>query len=151
MLSNKTKYAIKALVALARNYNKPMVISAIAKQEQIPRKFLETILLELKKQGILGSKTGTGGGYHLIKKPEDVTLTTIIRTMGGPIALLPCVSLNYYERCADCKDEEACSLRAVALEVRDANLAIFAATTLKGMVRRENLLKARRVKKKKGN
>ena len=147
MLSNKTKYAIKALVALARK-NKPMIISDIAQQESIPKKFLETILLELKKQGILASKVGLGGGYYLLKKPNDVALTQIIRAVGGPIALLPCVSLNFYERCEDCKDEASCSLRDVLLEVRDATLKIFVNTSLQDMVEREKKLKALKIKKK---
>src|SRR5581483_10491505 len=114
MLSNKTKYAIKALVALARK-DKPMIISEIAEKEMIPKKFLEAILLELKKQGILGSKIGIGGGYYLMKKPKEIFLTQVLRAVGGPIALFPCVSLNFYERCEDCKDEATCSLRAVLL------------------------------------
>jgi Rrf2 family protein len=148
MLSNKTKYAIKALVALARNYDKPMIISAIAEQEKIPKKFLEAILLDLKKQGILGSKIGIGGGYYLLRKPKDVFLTQVLRTIGGPIALLPCVSLTFYERCEDCKDEFTCSLRDVALKVRDASLAIFAETNLEDMVEREKKLKKQETGKK---
>jgi Rrf2 family protein len=144
VLSNKTKYAIKALVALAGNNGKPMVISDIAGKEHIPKKFLEAILLDLKKQGILGSKSGAGGGYHLIRKPGEVALTTVLRTMGGPIALLPCVSLNYYERCTDCDDEQLCSLRSVVMKVRDASLAIFADTTLKDMVRMEKKLREKK-------
>jgi Rrf2 family protein len=141
MLSNRTKYAIKALVALGRK-EKPMIISEIAEQEHIPKKFLEAILLDLKKQGILGSKIGLGGGYYLIKKPDDVVLTQVLRAVGGPIALLPCASLNFYERCEDCPDEATCSLRDVALDVRDATLAIFKETTLQNMLDREKKLKA---------
>lgn len=147
MLSNKTKYAIKALVALARQ-GKPMIISDIAEQERIPKKFLETILLELKKQGILASKIGIGGGYYLLKKPDEVALTQVLRAVGGPIALLPCVSLNFYERCEDCVDEASCSLRDVLLEVRDATLKIFVNTTLQDMVDREKKLKTLKIKKK---
>lgn len=147
MLSNKTKYAIKALVALARK-GKPMIISAIAEEERIPKKFLETILLELKKQGILASKIGIGGGYYLLKKPNEVVLTQVLRAVGGPIALLPCVSLNFYERCEDCVDEASCSLRDVLLEVRDATLKIFVNTTLQDMVDREKKLKTLKINKK---
>ncbi len=148
MLSNKTKYAIKALVALARK-DKPMIISEIAEKEMIPKKFLEAILLELKKQGILGSKIGIGGGYYLLKKPKDIMLTQVLRTAGGPIALYPCVSLNFYERCEDCKDEATCSLRAVLLKVRDVTLDVFADTSLEDMVRNEKKLIASKKKKKK--
>lgn len=147
MLSNKTKYAIKALVALARQ-GKPMIISDIAEQERIPKKFLETILLELKKQGILASKIGIGGGYYLLKKPDEVALTQVLRAVGGPIALLPCVSLNFYERCEDCTNEATCSLRDVLLEVRDATLKIFVNTTVQDMVDREKKLKTLKIKKK---
>jgi Rrf2 family protein len=143
MLSNKTKYAIKALVALARN-KEPMTIFQIAEKERIPKKFLEAILLELRKQGILGSKIGVGGGYYLLKKPKEIVLTQVLRASGGPIALLPCVSLNFYERCEDCVDETTCSLRDVVLDVRDATLRIFAETTLKDMVDRESKLKAKK-------
>lgn len=147
MLSNKTKYAIKALVALARN-EKPMIISEIAEKERIPKKFLEAILLELKKQGILGSKVGVGGGYYLLKKPKEIVLTQVLRAVGGPISLLPCVSLNFYERCEDCVDESTCSLRDIVLDVRDATLKIFAETTLKDMIDRESKLKQLKTRKK---
>jgi len=147
MLSNKTKYAIKALVSLARN-KEPMTIMEIAEQERIPKKFLEAILLELKKQGILGSKIGIGGGYYLLKKADEIELTQVLRASGGPIALLPCVSLNFYERCEDCVDEATCSLRDTVLQVRNATLKIFAETTLKDMVEREKKLKAQKIKRK---
>jgi Rrf2 family protein len=147
MLSNKTKYAIKALVAFARE-KKPMTILEVAEKERIPKKFLEAILLELKKQGILGSKIGVGGGYYLLKKPKEVVLTQVLRAVGGPIALLPCVSLNFYERCEDCVDEATCSLRDTLLVVRDATLKIFARTTLRDMVEREEKLKGKKKSKR---
>ncbi|EJF09727.1 BadM/Rrf2 family transcriptional regulator [Pontibacter sp. BAB1700] len=100
MLSKKTKYAFHALTYLAENQDKGAVlIQEIAASKNISHKFLENILLELKKAGILGSKKGKGGGYYLIKKPEEITLAKIIRLLNGPIAWLPCVSLNYYEKC----------------------------------------------------
>jgi Rrf2 family protein len=147
MLSNKTKYAIKALVALARK-QEPMTIMEIAEQENIPKKFLEAILLELRKQGMLASKIGIGGGYYLLKKPNEIVLTQVLRVVGGPIALLPCVSLNFYERCEDCKDEVTCSLRDVVLKVRDASLEVFGNTTLQDMVNREKKLKSLKSRKK---
>lgn len=92
MISKKTKYAIKALVHLAKNYGKgPILIGTLSEQEKIPKKFLEAILLDLRKQGILESKMGAGGGYYLVKKPDEVLLSHIIRSTGGPIALIPCV------------------------------------------------------------
>src|SRR3546814_13156708 len=95
MLSKKTKYAIKALIVLGRNYGKePMQIQRIAEAERIPKKFLEQILLEMRNAGILYSKKGAGGGYSLNKAPGDIRLSQVMRLIDGPIALLPCVSLK---------------------------------------------------------
>jgi Rrf2 family protein len=100
MLSKKTQYAFRALSYLAgQKGNDPVLISDIAKKKKIPLKFLENILLELKNAGILESKKGKGGGYFFKQKPKEVKLATIMRLIEGPIALLPCVSLNFYERC----------------------------------------------------
>jgi Rrf2 family protein len=142
MLPKKTKYAIKALLRLAKEYKdqKPMGISKIAEGEKIPRKFLEAILLELRRQGIVGSRMGATGGYYLSKHPEEIMLSTIIRSTGGPIALLPCVSLNFYEKCGECPYEEACGLRDVVLEVREASIKILSKTSLADILRRENKL-----------
>ncbi|MBA2614145.1 MAG: Rrf2 family transcriptional regulator [Bacteroidetes bacterium] len=142
MLQKKTKYAIKALLALAREYkeNKPMKISVIAEKEAIPRKFLEAIMLELRHHGLVGSKMGSTGGYYLIKHPEEIMLSNVIRLTGGPIALLPCVSLNFYEPCIECLNEEICGLRNVILEVREASIKILSKTSLKDILFRENKL-----------
>lgn len=142
MLSKKSKYAIKALIVLAKEYerNQPMLISKIAEDEHIPKKFLEAILLELKKKGILGSKMGAGGGYYLIKNPKDVMLSSVIRLTDGPISLTPCVSLNFYERCDECVNEAVCSLRDVAKDVRDASLNILANTSIANLLEREKRL-----------
>lgn len=142
MLSKKSKYAIKALVTLAGEFEQgPVLISKIAEKDRIPQKFLEAILLELKKMGILGSKKGAGGGYYLIKRPEDVMLSNVMRLTDGPIALIPCVSLNFYERCAECVDEATCGLRDVAMEVRDASLKILTNNSLADLLAREERLK----------
>lgn len=126
MLSKKTKYGIKALAFLARKgKGAKVIISEIATEESIPRKFLEAILLELKNGGFLGSKIGKGGGYYLLKSPEEISLASLHRLLEGPIALLPCVSLNFYEKCDDCEDEENCKLNGVMLEVRDRTLEIL--------------------------
>ncbi|WP_374165667.1 Rrf2 family transcriptional regulator [Arcticibacter sp. MXS-1] len=144
MLTKKTKYAVKALMALARNKeNKPMLISEIAAKEQLPKKFLEAILLELKRNGFLGSKKGAGGGYYLMKKAEDIKLAAIIRIIDGPIALLPCVSLNFYERCEECTSELYCGIRDVMKDVRDATLKILAETSLADMILREDSIKTK--------
>lgn len=135
MLSKKCKYAIHALVYLARRYQQgPVHIHEIADREKIPKKFLEAILLELRKAKILQSKKGKGGGYYLLKKPEEVNLMEIIRLMDGAIAMLPCVSLNYYESCEECKDEEACSIRIAFVGVRNETLRILAGSTLDKMI-----------------
>ncbi len=141
MISKKTKYAIKALVLLAKNEgNKPMLISDIATREQLPKKFLEAILLELKHNGYLGSKKGAGGGYYLIKAAADIKLSALLRIVDGPIALLPCVSLNFYERCEGCIDEANCGIRGVMMEVRDATLKILTETSIADVANREKAL-----------
>jgi len=148
MLSKKSKYAIKALVSLAKEYEQgPVLISKIADEEQIPQKFLEAILLELKKMGILGSKKGAGGGYYLIKSPKEVMLSSVMRLTDGPIALIPCVSLYFYERCVECVDEATCSLRKVAMEVRDVSLNILNNTSLDDLLTKEKRLKKSDLKK----
>ncbi len=125
MLSKKTQYAFKALMYLAQKPNdEPVLIAEIAQQRNIPLKFLENILLELKKDGILESKKGKGGGYHLAKAPEKIFLADVLRLIDGPIALLPCVSLHFYKQCGAC-DEKHCGLHRIMIEVRDANLAIL--------------------------
>ncbi|MFH1319190.1 MAG: Rrf2 family transcriptional regulator [Bacteroidota bacterium] len=142
MISKKTKYAINALVHLAKKYNQgPVLISTIAENENIPRKFLELILLNIKKTGILGSKKGKGGGYYLIKSPDKVNIAEIMRLFDGAIALLPCVTYRYYERCEECKDEKTCGLRDVFIEVRSHTVKILKASTLSEIIRRENELK----------
>lgn len=119
-----------------------MLISAIAAKEQLPKKFLEAILLEMKRNGILASKKGAGGGYYLMKKAEEIKLAAIIRIIDGPIALLPCVSLNFYERCEECTSELYCGIRDVMKDVRDATLKILGETSLADMIEREDRMKA---------
>ncbi|AUD00854.1 RrF2 family transcriptional regulator [Spirosoma pollinicola] len=137
MISKKAKYAIKALKALTESYGKgPVLISQLAEQELIPKKFLETILLDLRNHGILQSQKGKGGGYLLRVEPERITLAQVIRIIDGPIAPTPCVSLNFYVRCDDCDDEETCSIRPIMLRVRDANLAVYETTTIRMLVDR---------------
>uniref|UniRef100_UPI0040482D07 RrF2 family transcriptional regulator n=1 Tax=Roseivirga sp. TaxID=1964215 RepID=UPI0040482D07 len=135
MLSKKTQYAFHALTYLAENIDKgPILISEISDERKISLKFLENILLELKKSGILGSKKGKGGGYYLIKSPEEIPLAKIIRMLDGPIALLPCVSLNYYEKCENCQ-EDICGLNVVMSEVRDSTLKVLENKTLQDVLR----------------
>src|SRR6185503_1049926 len=134
MLSKKAKYGLKAMSILAKEYgNGPLLIGDIAKRERIPSKFLELILLDLKKKGFLQSKKGKGGGYYLNRLPETISVGALIRALDGPIALLPCVSQMAYERCAECPDEETCGIRTVFKEVRDSTDTIFERTTLAQM------------------
>ena len=131
MLSKKTKYGIKALAFIAKKTDKkPVQTSEISKSENISQKFLESILLELRKSGFLGSKKGKGGGYYLIKEPKDIQMTAVIRVLEGPIAMVPCVSLNYYEKCDDCPSEETCSVHSLMIQVRDSTLKVLGDNTL---------------------
>lgn len=134
MLSKKSQYAFKALTYLTEKFNEgPVLISEIARKKRIPLKFLENILLELKKADILDSKKGKGGGYFLKKSPEKIKVATVIRLVNGPIAMLPCVSLYFYERCRNC-NEKHCGLHDMMLEVRDATLNIVENRTLKDLI-----------------
>ncbi len=134
MLSMKSQYAFKALTYLSEKFNHgPILISEIAKKKKIPLKFLENILLELKKADILDSKKGKGGGYFLKTSPEKIKVATVIRLINGPIAMLPCVSLYFYERCKNC-DQKHCGLHDMMVQVRDATLNIVENRTLKDLV-----------------
>ncbi len=130
MISKKTKYGLKALGYLAAQYgNGPVLIADIAEKKRIPLKFLESILLLLKQNGILDSKKGKGGGYYLARHPKKTSLAAVFRIVEGPIAMMPCVSLNFYSKCDDC-DENNCALRKVMTMTRDANLKILEKRTL---------------------
>ena len=134
MLSKKTQYAFRALEVLARKYGEgPVLISEIARKKKIPLKFLENILLQLKKDGVLDSKKGKGGGYFLALKPSHVPVARVIRVVDGPIAMLPCVSLYFYKKCKNC-DEKHCGLHDIMIDVRDAQLAILEKKTLADLV-----------------
>ena len=130
-LSRKTQYTLRALYSLARSYGTgPTLIAKIAKEESIPQDFLENILLNLKKQGLVQSKKGKGGGYSLSKPPEQVTLGSVIRLMEGPLAPLPCASETAFRKCDECVDIRSCGTRMVMREVRDAIAGILDSTTL---------------------
>lgn len=123
------------MVYLARNsQGQPILISEIATEENIPLKFLEGILLDLKNKELLASKKGKGGGYFLNKSAKDISIASIIRVLDGPIALLPCVSLNYYKKCDDCIDELTCSLNRVMVQVRDKTLKVLERQSLDDLV-----------------
>ena len=136
MLSKKTKYGLKALAFLAsREDRKPIQISEIAKHENISQKFLESILLTLRKAGLLGSKKGKGGGYYLFKEPKEIQMTAVMRVLEGPIAMIPCDSLNFYEKCDDCPDENRCAVNKLMIAVRDSALEVYRNTTLADIIR----------------
>jgi len=136
MLSKKTKYALKALLLLAKEYGQgPILISDLAQREGIPKKFLELILLDLKNHGILQSKKGKGGGYFLGKAPEAIYLGYVIRVLDGPLAPLPCVSQTAYMKCEECQDEATCGIRNVMKQVREATARILDGTSLADVLR----------------
>lgn len=135
MLSKKAQYAFRALSHLVDKYDQgPVLISEISKKKKIPLKFLENILLELRKAGFLESKKGKGGGYFLARNPSKIQVASIIRVVDGPIAMLPCVSLYFYQRCKNC-DEKHCGLHDIMEGVRDATLHILENKTLQDLVR----------------
>jgi Rrf2 family protein len=138
MLSKKTKYAFHALTYLGKHRDQgAILIQEISEKYGISHKFLENILLELKKAGFLGSKKGKGGGYYLIKDPTEIPLSRVIRLLDGPIALLPCVSLNYYEPCEECENQAQCGLNKVMIRVRDETLKILEMKTLQDNLEEE--------------
>ena len=142
MLSKKSKYAIKALLYLARDRDegRPVLAAEIAGEENIPHKFLEAILLGLKNDGILRSKRGRSGGYFLLEDPATINLARIMRLFDGPVALLPCVSENYYQRCEECRDEAVCGIRSVFLEIRSKTLEVLLNNTVEKILNTEEEL-----------
>ena len=149
MLSKKTKYAINALVYLAKGKRGEAIqISKIAESENISRKFLEAILLVLRNAGILSSKKGTAGGYYLQKDPADINIAEVVRLFEGAIALLPCVSFLYYAKCEECKDEATCGIRNVFAEIRNETVNRLKDATIQNILEREIKLE-KQVKKKK--
>jgi Rrf2 family protein len=131
VLSRKTKYGLKVLLTLARETGRePVLVSDLARRDAIPKKFLEAILLELKRHGVVHSKKGKGGGYFLGRKPADITFGEVIRVLEGPLAPVPCVSETAYMKCTDCVDEKTCGVRFAMKEVRDATARILDRATL---------------------
>lgn len=116
----KAKYAIRALMVLGTNEGKTLQSKSIAKEADAPMKFLESILLELKNQGLVESKRGIFGGYYLKKPARDIMLGSVIRQIDGMLAPIKCASINAYERCEDCVDENTCAIRHTMIEVRNA-------------------------------
>lgn len=136
-LSKKAKYGLRALYALTRRYGEgPVLISTLAKQELIPQKFLEAILLEMRNRGIVASKKGKGGGYALSVPPNRITIGSVVRMIDGPLAPLPCASETAFRKCDECADVETCETRLVMKQVRDATAAILDRTTLEEVCRK---------------
>lgn len=136
MMSKKCKYALKALIRLAKEQGGGNLLTdAIAKSEHIPKKFLELILLDLKRGGYVQSKQGIGGGYHLVQEPKSITLADIYRFFDGAIALQPCVSQKFHEKCEDCPDEERCHLKPALSEIREKTFEVMSRVTLASLLR----------------
>ena len=139
MITQKMKYALKALLVLADEAAKPapvaLTIEEISRRAATPKRFLEHILLEIRNAGVIQSTRGRSGGYVLLKKPADVSISALLRSIDGPIAPLPCLSRSAYHRCEDCKDEAACRIRRVFAEVFWSYLVIIDSLTLEDMLR----------------
>ncbi len=136
-LSKQTQYCLKALYVMSRAYPRRLVlIDEMCEEESIPRKFLEQILLKLKAQKLVESKTGKGGGYGLCRKPSQITVGQVIRMIEGPLAPLPCASVTAYRKCDECPDDRTCGTRIIMAEVRDAIAKILDSVTLADVCRR---------------
>jgi len=144
MLSKKCKYAIHALVHMAKDPDEKFLIKDISDACNIPKKFLEAILLDLKRAGVLGSKQGKGGGYFLRRKPIEVDLAEVVRLFDGAIALVPCATHKFYEPCQECEDEDTCSVRDAFLQIRNATVEMLKGDTLDSLVKKESKLKVRK-------
>ncbi len=136
-MSKKCKYAIKALIRLGENFDKAYLLTAdIAKQANVPKKFLEQILLELKHAGYVGSKQGYGGGYYLKVSPKKISVADIYRLFDGAIALVPCVAVKYYEKCDDCKSEKVCLLRKEFLKIKEQTRDVMKKSTIASFIKK---------------
>lgn len=139
MITQKMKYALKALLVLADAAAMPapeaLTIEAIAKRSGTPKRFLEHILLEVRNAGIIASTRGRSGGYQLIKPPAEISISELLRLIDGPIAPLPCLSRRAYQRCEDCVDEESCRIRKVFADIFWSYLLLIESLTLADMLR----------------
>jgi Rrf2 family protein len=144
-ISKRTQYGLKAMLALGRRYGEgPVLIATIATQENIPIKFLEIILLDLKGNALLESKKGKGGGYLLTRPPSTITVGSLIRILEGPLAPLPCASEMAYRPCEECGDVESCGTRIIMRQVRDAIAEVLDRTTLADLLRQIDEVRAGR-------
>ena len=131
MLAQKTRYALRSLLYLAeKSAGDPVQLARIAESQRIPPKYLELIMLDLKKAGMVISTRGPRGGYLLARKPSEISFGEIVRTMEGPIALIPCASINFYTPCGDCHDEGTCAIRRVFALLRDQSAQLLEGISL---------------------
>ena len=141
MITQKMKYALKALLVLADECAsaepRPLTIEEIAKRSDTPKRFLEHILLEVRNAGVIASTRGRSGGYMLIKQPAEISISELLRTIDGPIAPLPCLSRSAYQPCDDCKDEASCRIRRTFAEVFWSYLILIESLTLADMLRND--------------
>ena len=145
MITKKAKYAIKAMIYLSKKKRgEHTLISEISKDEHIPKKFLEAILLDLRKAGYLGSKKGKGGGYYLARPADETNMADVIRLFEGAIALVPCVAFKNYERCEECADEETCPIREVFRIIREQTVTILKQNNFAEVINKEKKLKRSR-------
>ena len=149
MISKKCKYAIHALVYMGKEPHEKFLIKDVSVACRIPKKFLEAILLDLKRAGILGSKQGKGGGYFMRRAPSEVNLAEVVRLFDGAIAAVPCATYKFYESCAECEDEETCSVRDAFLQIRNATVEMLKANTLEDMIQKEAKLRGEHLNSRK--
>lgn len=140
MLSKKAKYALKAVMYLTKHSERYVQISEIAVSERMPQKFLEAILLELKKQGFLDSQRGKNGGYSLARSSKEISVGDIVRYIDGGLAPVACVSKLYYERCHECADETTCEIRKAMKKVRDAIVEVMDRTSIQDAVNDDSIV-----------
>ena len=146
-ISKRTQYGLKVVLNLARRYGEgPVLIATLSREESVPTKFLELILLGLKSRGLLRSKTGKGGGYQLSRPPSTITVGSLVRLMEGPLAPLPCASETAYKPCAECPDVERCGTRIIMRQVRDAMADVLDRTSLADLMRQVDEVKPEKKK-----
>ena len=138
MLTQKTRYALRALLYLIEEgHGGSVQLQRIAETQKIPRTYLELIMLDLKALGIVQSVRGPKGGYRLKRHPNGISFGEVVRGLEGPIALIPCASVNFYKRCGDCHDEATCAIRRLFIQVRDRSLDVLNSVSLEDGARWE--------------
>jgi Rrf2 family protein len=139
MLSDTARYAMRAMMALAERHPRPAAIAEVAEAISAPRKYLEAVMLGLKRDGLLLSSRGRAGGYALARPATEISVADIIRSVDGPLALTPCASRTRFEACENCVDVSACSIRVILLEGRDALAEVLERRTLADLIQAPDL------------